>query len=278
MTMLLDFVEKNFDEYTRKARLAPALFVTLPIFLAAISFFPDQISLTIIPSLLVCFGVMRFLSQIARDRGKAIEADLYESWGGTPTTNLLRHRSNQNKLELDVIHNKLHELTGQKIPSIDEENAAPDIADQTYEVCIKSLIAKTRDRNQFSLLFEENCTYGFRRNLLGLKIAGIIISALSMILVSIKFAYTIGFFNAPKVPQENTWLQSLVGQKVEKYQSNFLQDLGNLNYTDVPPLVYVSLFIDVFFLLGFWYINKSWVKIAADAYAVRLIESCKILK
>jgi hypothetical protein len=98
MTMLLDFVEKNFDEYTRKARLAPALFVTLPIFLAAISFFPDQISLTIVPSLLVCFGVMRFMSQIARDRGKAIEPDLYESWGGTPTTNLLRHRSNQNKL------------------------------------------------------------------------------------------------------------------------------------------------------------------------------------
>jgi hypothetical protein len=169
-------------------------------------------------------------------------------------------------------------LTGQKIPSVDEENATPDIVDQTYEVYAKSLIAKTRNRSEFSLIFEENCNYGFRRNLLGMKTVGIIISALSMISITIKFIYTTGFFNSPKAAQENIWLQSLIGQKVEKYQDTFLQNLGSLNYSNVPSLVYISLFIDVLLLLGFWYINGTWVKIAADAYAVRLIESCKILK
>lgn len=36
--MIIEFIEKNFDDYNRKARLTPALFVSLPIALIAIAF------------------------------------------------------------------------------------------------------------------------------------------------------------------------------------------------------------------------------------------------
>ena len=52
----------------------------------------------------------------------------------------------------------------------------------------------------------------------------------------------------------------------------------NLQFSNCPPLSIICLLVN-FFLLIAWllWINSSWVKLAADAYAIRLIESCENL-
>jgi hypothetical protein len=261
--MVMDFIEKNFDDYNRKARLTPALLVGLPIVLIATALFPDQFwSWGGVVSLLAWFGVLKLLAQLARHTGKKIEDDLYKSWGGKPTTCLLQHRTAKNKVELARQHSKLSELTGQAIPNYEEELANPDLADQIYETCVKFLISKTRDHSKFFLVYEENCNYGFRRNLLGLKPFGIIASSIGILSLGAQYAFAVG------LPDKLTSFQL----------SNSAQIIMSLKFANYPPLAIVCLLMNTFLLIAwlFW-INPDWVKDAADSYAIRLLESCENL-
>jgi hypothetical protein len=284
-----EFVEKNFDDYTRKARLAPALLLSLPLVLIAVVLFPDSIlNWGGILGLIVWFGVLRFVAQIARDSGNAIQESLYASWGGEPSTDCLRHRTSTNKIELAILHSKLHDLTKQIIPDEIGEMADKNKADQIYKACTSFLRANTRDRSKFPLLHEENCNYGFRRNLLGMKTVGIITSFISILCMSIKCIYAIDFFKLFKDCQVNNSMQNGISlgldniskifgisQKCQK--ENLLQTLMSLEYSNIPPLTFICLTIDILLFIGFLYISYDWVKITAYAYANSLIESCKNL-
>jgi hypothetical protein len=80
------------DPYSRQARLYPALIVILPVALLIVVWFPALWSTWgALVSLASCFGLVLLLSQIARDRGKRREAELYSAWGGKPPVALLRH-------------------------------------------------------------------------------------------------------------------------------------------------------------------------------------------
>jgi hypothetical protein len=57
----------------------------------------------------------------------------------------------------------------EKAPTAEAEAADPAGADAYYARCGDWLREHTRDRKRFKLIFEELVTYGFRRNLLGLK-------------------------------------------------------------------------------------------------------------
>lgn len=261
--MVIDFIEKNFDDYNRKARLTPALLVGLPIALIALALFPDKVwSWGGVISLLAWFGVLRLLAQLARDMGKAKEDELYTAWGGKPTTCLLRYRNAQNKVELARWHSKLRDLTSQQLPSQSEELAEPDMADQIYDTCVRFLITKTRDHSKFSLLYEENCNYGFRRNLLGMKPLGIITSFLGTLFLASQCALSIGLFRI--------FVEWLAGSSTQIQKS--------LHFADCPPTTLAYLLINLF-LLAAWLllINSAWVKSAADVYAARLLESCENL-
>jgi hypothetical protein len=261
--MVIDFIEKNFDDYNRKARLAPALLVSLPIALIVIAFFPDNVwSWGGVVSLLAWFGILKLLAQLARDMGKSKENELYNAWDGKPTTYFLRHRTTPNKVNLAHQHRKLHELTGQSMPNESEELANPDLADQIYDTCTQFLLAKTRDHNKFFLIYEENCNYGFRRNLLGMKPLGIVTSSIGVIFIGVQCTSKIGLFNM-----------------FTNWRIDSLTQTGmNLQFSSCPPLSLVCLLVS-FFLLITWliWINSDWVKGAADAYAIRLLESCENL-
>lgn len=261
--MVIDFIEKNFDDYNRKARLAPALLVSLPIALTVIAFFPNHFwSWGGVASLLAWFGILKLLAQLARDMGKAKEEELYAAWGGKPTTYFLRHRTTRNKINLARQHRKLNELTGQPIPNETEELANPDLADQIYDTCTQFLLSKTRDHSKFFLLYEENCNYGFRRNLLGMKFLGIITSSVGVFFIGAQCISRIGLLNIFSAWQVNSLIQA----------GTILQ------FSNCPPLSVACLLVN-FFLLIAWllWINSGWVKMAADAYAVRLLESCENL-
>jgi len=244
--MVQKWFEHNLDTYTRRARLSAALVVVLPLALSTLMFFPNEFTLLgVIVSLLVCCGGTALLAQVGRDMGKGKEENLFTSWdGGKPTTRILRHRTAPNLMVLAQRHKKLQELLPDlSIPTEADEAANPKKADEAYEVCIALLRGKTRDKKKFPLVFEENCNYGFRRNLWGMKPIGVAISVL-------------GFLLAGGVIVAKFW---------------FLK-------SSIPPLAIMCGIVN-FLLLILWIFlfTPAWVKVPADAYAERLLESCENL-
>lgn len=230
----------QFDIYTLRARLFPAFLVFLPFGLGIVSLFPEKIiGWGAILSLLASCGFTMLLAQMARDPGKKKEKKLFDDWGGTPTTLLLRHREEKIDLySLERVHRKLTELTGILLPTKEEEQQNHSDADQKYESCIRYLREATRDKKKFSLVFSENVNYGFRRNLWSMKPIGIFLTLL-------------GIFMA---------LFSIVMPKT------------------VFPYSMFCLLIDLLLLIWWCFsINPDWVKNAAFTYANTLIATCDTL-
>ena len=229
------------DAYTRSARLRPALLVALPLGITTLAWFPDGLTgWSTLWGLIVWSGGTALLAQIGRDWGKKKQGGLFEAWGGVPTTCMLRHRDAPNKEILERRHRKLKELMPSlQIPTAEEEQANPSAADQIYENCTAFLREKTRDQKKFNLVFEENCNYGFRRNLWGMKPLGLLIAIAGLAAVIALFLLKGG---------------------------------------SVPNLAIACGIINLLLLLGwiFWFTPK-WVRIPAQAYAERLLESCENL-
>jgi len=92
---LLEFFGRISDTYDRKARIYPALLALAPGFGIAVSLYGLEIDMQRgLLGLLAAVGGLFLLSNIAREAGKRLERDLFESWGGVPTTQLQRHRDN----------------------------------------------------------------------------------------------------------------------------------------------------------------------------------------
>jgi hypothetical protein len=186
-------------------------------------------------------GVFSFLlAQIGRDNGKKKEKGLFESWGGKPTSIILRHSNDH----LDVhtkkrLHAKLEQtIPNIKIPTHEEEQENIQAADAIYDSCTKYLISKTRDSNKYSLLLKENINYGFRRNLWGMKTWALLI-IFSCFLVHSLMAT--GKFTAISSVSSKDWI--LLG------------------------------IFSLFLLFWLFIVNREWIKMTAFAYAERLHET-----
>jgi len=172
------------DRYTMLARLQPALLVALPLAFLTLAWLPGGIlDQGLLWGLIIAGGGTAFLAQLGRDLGRRKEPELFKEWGGAPTTRKLRHRDPENNKDvLARRHSKLQELLpNQHIPTEEEELANPEAADKAYEAAVAFLLEQTRDRKKFSLVFEENINYGFRRNLCGMKSIGITTAALGVL-------------------------------------------------------------------------------------------------
>jgi hypothetical protein len=282
--MVMELIEKFFDVYTIKARLIPALFVILPILLIAIALFPDNIasSAKIIGLSVSCVVLLVIAVNFTRERGRAIENKLYEKWGGKPTTYLLRHSSSQNELQLVSWHEKITKITGKIVPNKDEEKANPEESDKIYDSYIKILLNKTRD---VPLVFQENCNYGFRRNLLGMRTFGLITSSLGIFLNTAFILNIIGLVNIGKKCQEHNSMQELLEPFLPQIidSSNCQKDdwiqilLTYLKHADITIIslgLFGSILLSIFWLLC---VNSNWVKLAADTFANRLLEASENL-
>lgn len=231
------------DDYERRARLRPALLVSLPLALAIVSLFSDFSGLQLLAGFAAYFGLTALVAQLGRDEGKRLEPWLFEHWGGKPTTQLLRHRSTY--LDANTKTRYHHALTtllpGQVIPSAAAEATDPKSADAAYDSCTNYLRERTRDKNSFPLVYSENVNYGFRRNLWGMKKAGIVISAFALIA---------------------TVLVAIVRSKAGW----------------PPALPAVASFVNACMLV--WWllrINPNWVRVPAFAYAERLLAASDTL-
>jgi hypothetical protein len=163
-----------FDTYALRAQLFPALLTILPLGLAVISWtgkgpiLAPAIGLAL-GSCGACFAV----AAIARNRGRELQSRLWLTWGGPPTTQLLRHCGTANSVLRERWHLGLGNLVGRRFPTKEQEAAAPEEADEVYEASVRLLISNERKSPSTLLIARENANYGFCRNLLALKPIGI---------------------------------------------------------------------------------------------------------
>jgi hypothetical protein len=229
------------DFYTLKARLSPALLAILPLVVTAIAFFPQYLtSWKSLYAIAVSCGLIYLLAELGRRAGTLKQDELYKGWGGRPSVAMLRHRKAPNKALVAERHRKLALLFPHlRLPSPEEERQNPKKADEIYEVVGESLIDCTRDKKTFPLLFQENCSYGFWRNLWGLKPVGITTSLVALAAIAVLILRPDYF--------------AFVDRK-----------------TLVAPLI---LDIGFLFVWTFWVTPKS-IRVPAEAYAERLFETC----
>lgn len=172
----------RFDLYTLLARISPIVVLLLPAAVAITAWVPGGISLVgILTSASGTIAVSFLAAQVGRDGGYLVQSKLWESWGGAPTTQALRHRGPTNPHLLERYHAKLATLLGKSFPSKAQEAATPQDADRIYEAAIALLRERTRDSKTYPLVFKELVNYGFRRNLYGCRSAGVLLSATAFI-------------------------------------------------------------------------------------------------
>jgi hypothetical protein len=229
------------DGYERKARLYPALLLVAPVIITLVGMASAKLStLESLGTVAAGCGGAFLLTQLARDAGKKCERDLFDAWGGMPSIAVFRHRDTRiDALTKARYHGRLLALVkGAKAPTPEEEAADPAVADQVYSAWSTYLRVHTRDTKKYPLVFHENVSYGYRRNVYGLRPIGIIGSGLCI---------TVG----------GAWLYYLhsVAAAITPESAGAL------------GCVFVTL------LLWAFRFTPDWVRIPADAYAERLAET-----
>ncbi|MYE39764.1 MAG: hypothetical protein F4X27_06010 [Chloroflexi bacterium] len=249
----------NFvDPYTFRARVQPALIVVLPAGFLLFALLPDHpFFVAAFFGLLGAAGGTSIVAQVGRDRGLRKQSDLWKSWGGPPTTRLLRHRRQPGDPELSPgLRRQVEEWTGYSLPTEQEEEACPSQADEKYEEVVKSLLEATRDRDRFPLVFAEVVNYGFRRNLWGLRPIG---APTAVALAS--FSWALLVLTVWGRPWPDPWWDIIPNP-------------------DSVAVIRLAVAIADTGLAAFWvfWVKKSWVKTVADVYASRLVESVQTLR
>ena len=228
--------------YSVRARLAPAALTAAPALALGIAGLP------LLPGAqklwtLVAVGFVTLASLIARRAGNHVEPDLFDAWGGKPTSARLRYRGAGSTQEVERRHEQVARvLGGWPLPNESDEAANPDQADAEYDAAMKRVIARLRNQPSLRLLNVENRNYGFARNLYGLKRVG---QGLALIVIVISV---------------------LIGLAVVARQT----------WTSAIPLVLpvaASLIA-----LAFWrQVDSDFVRPSATAYADRVIDGLEDL-
>lgn len=167
---------KQFDTYSIKARVFPAIIAGLPTLALLFIIVPwDHLGISqAIASFMGVVLVFAF-ADMARHRGKNIQTKL-----GSGETPEQWHRDNSDLPEVSksLFRNFVADHLKQEAPTANEEEFDTTKANDFYRAANAWLRDRTRDTSKFSMLFGENITYGFRRNLLGLKTIAIICNLL----------------------------------------------------------------------------------------------------
>jgi len=169
--------------YELRARIAPALIAIIPaLALAGALISWTEVSIT---NAFVALSVVVLLfvsSDVARRMGKTKEPKIFQEMGAMPSTLLLR-KSDQTFDE--KTKNRYVSFLAKKLsengPDLKGEIDYADFNDGLYTRCATWLRERTRDTKKFKILFAENVTYGFRRNLYGVKSFGLGLNVLVVI-------------------------------------------------------------------------------------------------
>jgi hypothetical protein len=127
---------------------------------------------------------------MARRMGRRKERRLFTATGGRPeNTELLYSNELLDAKTKERYRQFLAERLKTAAPSQVDEEKNPKEAADFYRRCYTYLRENTRDTERFKLLFQENVSYGYRRNLLGLKPFGIGLNLLTAAVAVALFYY-----------------------------------------------------------------------------------------
>jgi hypothetical protein len=234
-------VSNPVDLYSLRARRMPVLLVVLPAFLLlAVSIL--HTSTLGIASGSVASALSILSAQLGRDRGRQLQPSLWREWGGAPTTQALRFSGPRSHQQVAQAHSAIEDVLSLTLPSESEEREDPTAADEQYEAAIVQLIARTRDRRNFPLVFEENANYGFRRNSLGLRPSGVAVCLVTLLVSGVLMTFGAGPFRT----------------RVEHF-----------GWPAAASILLGAFWLSV--------VNRNWVRVPADAYAGRLVEAAYTL-
>jgi hypothetical protein len=171
------------DPYTLRARLFPAILAIAPPLVFVLVNLASAHKDIGLPQVLltVAIAVLFFaFADIARRFGRRAEKKMFASSGGRPFPTVLRHRDAiLDRKSRDQYHAFLAKMIGTAAPTPEGEAVSPEEADDFYVRCGNYLREQTRDQTKFNLLFAENITYGFRRNLFGIKWPGLVLNGIT---------------------------------------------------------------------------------------------------
>lgn len=226
----------HFDAYTLRAHLVPVGLAAAPAIVLGLSVLP---SLENAGSILtfVFAAVLTVLCGVVRGLGRSLEPGLWSSWGGAPTTQLLRWRGETVDAEQARRHQLLERVIGEVLPTRAQEEADPDGADERYAVATTALRQRTRVGVEFRLVAHQNAEYGMRRSCLGLRPVAIAVATAVLAISTILF-----------LAEGEAW--------------HFV----------LPAAISILALIAWRFL-----VNDEWVHAASDLYAVRLLETIETL-
>ena len=176
-------IEKFLDPYELKARIAPGLIVLLPLLATAIYAAPILSSWSIFAAGSVCtLALLYGLSFLVRARGKAIERDLWEAWGGAPSTRFMRFRDSTfgADLKLSIQAALAREFSARLVNPADEAKN-PGRADNAIIDAFRHVRQYLRQHDPGGLWFKQDIEYGFCRNLLACRAIWLSIAACSAI-------------------------------------------------------------------------------------------------
>lgn len=162
---------KFFDAYNLQARIFPALIAGLPTLILLLVSVPwDDFGLPQATASVVGLVLLFAFGDVARRRGKLLEQKL-----GTGSTPELWHRSDTTiaSVTKDRCRDFIAKQLNLPAPTLEEEKQFPQKSNGFYIAAGDWLREHTRDQRRFAILFSENVTYGFRRNLLGLKMVSL---------------------------------------------------------------------------------------------------------
>lgn len=231
---------KFFDRYNLFARVYPVLLLILPAVITVIAFQPEWLTsnpVGILISITVLSGLLYLLASVARSTGKRLEKSLVASWGGFPTTILLRHSNDEIPNTTKARYHaylKVNVPNLLQIPSLADEQKDLAAADEIYSSAVQWLKEQRRDEKLYPVVITELIEYGFRRNLAGLRWVGRIVYCLSCVLIG----YALHFGVEPKI--------NLIGA-------------GLLNFM---ALICTLL------------LTNTWVKESGKNYAIALLATC----
>lgn len=230
----------GIDAYDRSARLAPAYLVFSPaVVLVVVLALGSSEWWSKLGGVLAACGAPLLVAQWGRSGGRGKQPELLASWGGQPSTQLLRFRAGDTASMVERRHEVVERATGITLPTAEEEEREPAGADDRYEIAVADLRERMRDEQAFPLVQKENAAYGFRRNLwgrkpYGLAIAILVLAACVALLVS-----------------------AAIGHEFQSWAAAALAG----GFAALALLVWLTV------------VTPAWVHEAGEAYATRLLES-----
>jgi hypothetical protein len=178
-----------FDRYDILARITPGLLAPLVPGISLLIAFPQIITGNIYRSIgsgVVLIGLLYLFASMARSRGRAVQQKLKQQWGGFPTELILRFRDNTIEMPTKLAyHAALQDLAPDlRLPDASAEAQDPDAADGIYRAVIRRLIDLRRGP-KYPLIHDDNIAYGFWRNLLGMRMAALILAVCASVAIVI---------------------------------------------------------------------------------------------